>query len=302
VNDANGTIATDSATTGIRPRRSVLYMPGANERALEKARGLPADGLILDLEDAVAPDAKAAARARVVDAAGSQAYGRREVVIRCNAIGTPWHDEDVAAVATSGADALLVPKVDDPADVERVATALDRSGAPGSLAVWAMIETPVAVQRTAAIGGHPRLAALVMGTNDLVKELRAEHVAGRAPLVHALQATVLGARVAGVTVLDGVFNALDDPEGFEAECVQARQWGFDGKTLIHPRQLGPANRVWSPSPDEVAHAERVIAAFEEAEAAGTGVVTVDGRMVENLHVEQARRTLAVAAAVAAMDG
>lgn len=281
----------------LRPRRSVLYMPGANARALEKAQQLPADALILDLEDSVAPDAKGEARSRVCEAAGSDAYGRREVTIRCNAIGTPWHDDDVEAVATSGAAAIVVPKVDHRSDVDAVDRALRAAGAPDDLAVWAMLETPTAVANAADIASHPRLAVLVLGTNDLVKELYAEHVPGRAPLQHALQACVLAARAAGKVVLDGVFNDLDDAAGFEAECLQGRQWGFDGKTLVHPRQLEPANRTWAPTEEAVAHARRMIAAFEEAEAEGRGVVLVDGRMVENLHVEQARRTLAVAEAV-----
>ncbi len=279
------------------PLRSVLYMPGANERALEKAKGLDADGLILDLEDAVAPDAKAEARDRVVAAAASGEYGRRQVTIRANGIGTPWHDDDVAAIATSGADAIVIPKVDPRADVDAVDAALRAAGAPDELAIWAMLETPTAVGNAADIASHPRLAVLVMGTNDLVKELQAEHVPGRAPLQYALQACVAGARVGGAAILDGVFNDLGDDDGFVAECVQGRQFGFDGKTLIHPRQLAPANSTWAPDDAEVEHAERVIAAFEEAERAGQGVVTVDGKLVENLHVEQARRVLAVHEAI-----
>ena len=281
------------------PRRSVLYMPGANERALEKAKGLDADALILDLEDAVTPDAKAEARDRVVAAAGSGEYGRREVTIRANAIGTPWHDDDVAAIATSGADAVLIPKVETRADVDAVDAALRAAGAPDDLAIWAMLETPQAVVNAADIASHPRLAVLVMGTNDLVKEFQAEHVPGRGPLQHALQACVVGARIGGAAILDGVFNDLSDDEGFLAECVQGRQFGFDGKTLIHPRQLAPANTTWAPDPEAVDHAERVIAAFEEAEREGLGVVTVDGRLVENLHVEQARRVLAIHEAITA---
>ncbi len=295
------TDTTDTTATHV-PRRSVLYMPGANERALEKAMDLPADALILDLEDAVAPDAKAEARDRVCAAAGSGDYGRREVTIRANGIGTRWHDDDVAAIAASGADAIVVPKVDTRADVDAVDTALRRAGAPDELAIWAMLETPEAVVNAAEIAGHPRIAVLVMGTNDLVKELQAEFVAGRAPLVHALSACVLGARLAGVAILDGVFNDLGDAEGFEAECIQGRQLGFDGKTLIHPRQLEPANRVWAPTDEAVEHASRVIAAFQEAEADGRGVVTVDGRMIENLHVEQARRVLAIKAAITTDGG
>jgi citrate lyase subunit beta/citryl-CoA lyase len=281
------------------PRRSVLYMPGANARALEKAQDLPADALILDLEDAVAPDAKDEARERVVAAAGSDAYGRREVTIRCNGIGTQWHVEDIAAIATSGADAIVVPKVDRLEDVERVASTLRSAGAPDELAIWAMLETPDAVVNAAEIASHDRLTVLVMGTNDLVKELQAEFVAGRQPLLHALSACVVGARLGGVAILDGVFNDLGDADGFEQECVQGRQLGFDGKTLIHPKQLEPANRVWAPTDEAVDHAERVITAFEEAEREGRGVVTVDGSLIENLHVEQARRVLAVHAAIRA---
>lgn len=283
--------------TDLRPRRSVLYMPGANERALEKAKGLDADALILDLEDAVAPDAKADARARVCAAAGSGEYGPREVTIRANGIGTQWHDADIAAIATSGAAAVVVPKVNRRDEVEQVAQALAAAGAPDDLAIWAMLETPEAVFNAADIASHPRLAVLVMGTNDLVKELQAEFVPGRAPLLFGLSACVTGARAAGKVILDGVFNTLDDAEGFEAECVQGRQFGFDGKTLIHPKQLEPANRVWAPSDDEVERSQVIIDAFEAAEAAGQGVVTVDGRMIENLHVEQARRVIAVAAAI-----
>ncbi len=286
-------------TDVLRPRRSVLYMPGANERALEKAKGLAADALILDLEDAVAPDAKAAARDRVCAAAQSGEYGHREITIRANGIGTQWHDADIAAIAKAGPGAVVVPKVDRFEDVERVAQALADGGAPDTTAIWAMLETPLAVQNAAEIASHDRLAVLVMGTNDLVKELQAEFVPGRAPLLHALSACVVGARIAGKVILDGVFNDLQDDAGFEAECVQGRQLGFDGKTLIHPKQLEPCNRVWAPTDEAVEHAGRVIAAFEEAEAEGRGVVTVDGRMIENLHVEQARRTLAIAEAIAA---
>ncbi len=283
--------------TSLRPRRSVLYMPGANERALEKAKGLDADALILDLEDAVAPDAKADARARVCAAASSGEYGPREVTIRANGIGTQWHDDDIAAIATSGAAAVVVPKVNTRAEVEQVAQALTAAGAPDDLAIWAMLETPEAVFNAADIASHPRLAVLVMGTNDLVKELQAEFVPGRAPLLFGLSACVTGARAAGKVILDGVFNTLDDADGFEAECVQGRQFGFDGKTLIHPKQLEPANRVWAPTADEVERSQTIIDAFEAAEAAGQGVVTVDGRMIENLHVEHARRVIAVAAAI-----
>ncbi len=286
----------------LRPRRSVLYMPGANERALEKAKGLAADALILDLEDAVAPDAKAEARDRVCAAANSGEYGHREITIRANGIGTPWHADDVAAIAAAGPDAIVVPKVNSLAEVGLVADALERGGAPDRTRIWAMLETPQAVLAAAEIASHERLAVLVMGTNDLVKELHAEFVPGRAPILPALAQCVLGARIAGKVILDGVFNDLSDEDGFAAECVQGRQLGMDGKTLIHPKQLEPANRTWAPTEDAVADAEEVIAAFEEARRAGKGVATVNGRLIENLHVEQAERTVAMARAIAAFEG
>jgi citrate lyase subunit beta / citryl-CoA lyase len=282
----------------LRPRRSVLYMPGANERALEKAAGLPADALILDLEDAVAPDAKAEARERVCEAAGSGRYGAREVTIRINGVGTPWHDDDLRAVAAAGADAVVVPKVDGAGAVHAIEKGLDAAGAPEHMAIWAMVETPVAMLGAREVAEtSERLTVLVMGTNDLAKELRADQVPGRAPLLTGLGLALLAARAAGKVILDGVYNDIRDAEGFEAECLQGRQMGFDGKTLIHPSQLEQCNRVFAPTPEEVERAGRIIEAFEEAEAAGRGVVTVDGRMIENLHVDQARRTLALAAAI-----
>lgn len=289
-------------TTTYVPRRSVLYMPGANERALEKAKTLPADALILDLEDAVAPDAKVEARERVCAAARSGEYGHREVAIRSNGLDTEWFADDVAAIAAAGPDALLVPKVGSVDDVRTIEAALERGGAPDTTRIWAMLETPSAVLHAADIAGaSDRLAVLVMGTNDLVKELQAEFVPGRAPILPALAQCVLGVRAAGKVVLDGVFNDLDDADGFEAECVQGRQLGMDGKTLIHPKQLEPCNRVWAPTEDAVADAREVIAAFEAAQAQGKGVVTVNGRMIENLHVAQAERTVAIADAIAARD-
>jgi citrate lyase subunit beta/citryl-CoA lyase len=286
----------------LRPRRSVLYMPGANERALEKAKGLPADALILDLEDAVAPDAKADARDRVCAAASERGYGHREVAIRANGLDTRWFTDDVAAIAEAGPDALLVPKVGSADDVHTIERALERGGAPDHTRIWAMLETPAAVLRASEIcGASERLAVLVMGTNDLVKELQAEFVPGRAPLLTSLSWCVLAARDAGKAILDGVFNDLDDADGFEAECRQGRQFGFDGKTLIHPKQLEPCNRVFAPTDEEVERARRIIDAFDEAQREGRGVVTVDGRMIENLHVEQARRTLALADAIAVGD-
>ena len=292
----------DTTDPSLRPRRSVLYMPGANERALEKAAGLPADALILDLEDAVAPDAKAEARDRVCAAATSGRYGTREVAIRVNSVGTAWHDDDLRAVAGAGPAAVVVPKVDSPATVHAVEKALDAGGAPDATAIWGMLETPVALLRAEKIcSASERLTVLVMGTNDLAKELRAEHVPGRQPLVTGLGLALIAARATGKVILDGVYNDIKDAEGFEAECLQGRQMGFDGKTLIHPSQLEPCNRVFAPTPEEVERSRRVISAFEQAEAEGRGVVTVDGRMIENLHVDQARRTLALAAAIEAMD-
>jgi citrate lyase subunit beta / citryl-CoA lyase len=287
----------------LRPRRSVLYMPGANERALEKAQTIPADALILDLEDAVAPDAKEEARDRVCTAASSGAYGRREVTIRANGIGTQWHDADLKAIAAAGPSAVVVPKINSAADVHAIERALEAGGAPDRTRIWAMLETPVAVLHAEEIcGASERLTVLVMGTNDLVKELRAARVPGRHPLLGGLGLSLLAARAHGKVILDGVYNDIKDEHGFAAECRQAREMGFDGKTLIHPSQVEPCNAAFAPSADEVESAGRIIAAFEEAEADGRGVVTVDGRMIENLHVEEARRVLAIAEAIAATSG
>ncbi|HYQ61650.1 CoA ester lyase [Actinophytocola sp.] len=278
----------------MRPRRSVLYMPGANERALEKAKTLPADALILDLEDAVAPDAKAAARERVCAAVGS--YGSREVTVRVNGLGTPWHADDLRAAGEAGPDAVVVPKVNSAEEVHAIEKAL--SHAPDHTAIWAMIETPVAVLNCASIAAaSDRLTVLVLGTNDLAKELTAAQVPGRAPLLGPLSTCVLAARATGRVILDGVYNDVRDLDGFAAECRQGRDFGFDGKTLIHPGQVEPCNEIFAPSADEVAHAHRVIEAFEQAQHAGRGVATVDGRMIENLHVVDAQRILALAAAV-----
>ena len=286
--------------TDLRPRRSVLYMPAANERALEKAQTIPSDALIFDLEDAVAPDAKEQARLNAVAAARSGAYGRREITIRCNGLDTAWGAADIAAAATSTAAAVVIPKVSSIATLEAVSCALDAAGAPAEMRIWAMVETPTAIFDLRAIAAHPRVNVLVMGTNDLAKELRAAQVPGRAPLLPHLATALLGAREAGVSILDGVFNDVKDPEGFRAECIAGAQMGFDGKTLIHPSQVEPCNDVWAPTEAEIDHARRVIAAFDEAVADGRGVVTVDGRMIENLHVENARRTLAVADAIASL--
>ena len=288
-------------TADLRPRRSVLYMPGANERALEKAKGIAADALILDLEDAVAPDAKADARDRVCAAVRSGEYGAKELIIRINGLGTQWHAEDIAAAAAAGPAAVLVPKVNTGDEVRHLVAELEAAGAPEHTMLWAMLETPEAMFNALGIvTASPRLTVLVMGTNDLVKELHAEHVPGRAPLQVGLQSCVMAARYGKKVILDGVFNDIKDDAGFAAECLQARQFGFDGKTLIHPSQVEPCNTTFAPGDDEIDHSRRVIAAFEEAEAEGRGVVTVDGRMIENLHVDNARRVLAVADAIAAL--
>jgi citrate lyase subunit beta/citryl-CoA lyase len=287
-------------TSELRPRRSVLYMPSSNERALEKAKAIPCDALIFDLEDAVAPDAKAGARANAVAAARSGEYGHREVTIRCNGLDTPWGADDLVAAATSRADAVVVPKVDSVGYLDEIERQLDAAGAPADLAIWAMIETPTALLDIRPIAHHARVAALVMGTNDLIKELRTGVVPDRSPLVPHLATALVGAREAGKVILDGVYNDVKNPEGFEAECRQGMEMGFDGKTLIHPSQVEPANDIWAPSAEDIGSAERIIAAFDEAVADGRGVVTVDGRMIENLHVDNARRVLATASAIAAL--
>jgi citrate lyase subunit beta/citryl-CoA lyase len=285
----------------LRPRRSVLYMPGANERALEKAKGIPADALILDLEDAVAPDAKPEARERVCAAVQSGEYGAKELTIRINGLGTEWHEADLAAACAAGPDGIVVPKVNSAAEVARLVDAMEAAGAPERTKLWAMLETPVAILHAEEIAtASARLAVLIMGTNDLAKELHAEHVPGRAPLLFGLQACLTAARLADKVILDGVYNDIKDDDGFRAECVQGRQFGFDGKTLIHPSQVDPCNEVFAPSGAEIESSREIIAAFEEAQAEGRGVVTVNGRMIENLHVDNARRILAVADAIAAL--
>lgn len=285
-----------------RPRRSVLYMPSSNERALEKAKTLPVDALILDLEDAVAPDAKDAARENACAAARSGDYGRRELTIRVNGLGSQWHDADLAAAAAAGPDAIVVPKVGSADEVRALVAAMEAAGAPARTRLWAMVETPVAVLHAEEIArASSRLACLVLGTNDLYKELGASFAPGRAAIATSLQLVLLGARAAGVAVLDGVFNDVSDAEGFHAEARQGRELGFDGKTLIHPAQVGPANEVFAPDPGQVDDARAVIAAFEEAQAQGRGVATLNGRLIENLHVDTARKVLATAEAIAALS-
>jgi citrate lyase subunit beta / citryl-CoA lyase len=285
----------------LRPLRSALYMPAANERALEKAKSLPADAVIFDLEDAVAPDAKESARAAACAAAASGNYGRRELTIRCNGLDTPWGSDDLAAIAVSTASAVVVPKVSSLGYLDEVAARLDEAGAPPSLTVWAMVETPTAIFDARAIAAHPRVSVLVLGTNDLARELRLPLVAGRRALLPHLATALLAAREAGKTILDGVYNDVKDLDGFAEECAQGVEFGFDGKTLIHPTQVDIANQVWAPSAADVDQARRVIAAFDEAMADGRGVVTVDGRMIENLHVVNAQRTMVIAEAIAALD-
>lgn len=293
----------DSTQSDLRPRRSVLYMPAANERALEKAKSISADAIIFDLEDAVAPDAKQLARGQAIAAATSGEYGNRELTIRCNGLDTPWGADDLAAVgaasaAGAGPAAVVIPKVSSVAYLNDIDGRLTAAGAPSSLRIWAMVETPTAILDVRAIAAHPRVAVLVMGTNDLAKELRLPLVPGRAGLVPHLATSILAAREAGKIILDGVYNNVQDADGFVSEATQGFQLGFDGKTLIHPGQVDPTNEVWAPSETDVDYARRVIDAFTEAEADGRGVVTVDGRMIENLHVDNARRTLAIADAIA----
>jgi citrate lyase subunit beta/citryl-CoA lyase len=287
----------------IRPRRSVLYMPASNARALDKARTLPADAVILDLEDAVAPEAKAAARAQAVAAVQAGGFGRREVVIRINALGSPWGADDLAAAAAAVPDAILIPKVDAPALIAAAERALAEAGASDTLRLWAMIETPLAILRAEAIAAAARcepgrLACFVLGTNDLAKDTRARLLPGRAAMLPWLATAVAAARAYGLDVLDGVFNDIADTDGLQAECEQGRDFGFDGKTLIHPSQIAIANTVFAPSPDEVAQARAIMAAFAKPEHAGLNVISLEGRMVERLHAEMAARTVALADAVA----
>lgn len=288
----------------IRPRRSVLYMPGSNARALDKARTLPADTLILDLEDAVAPDAKALAREQILKAVAEGGYGPRELVVRINALDSSWGEEDLAVMARSGADAILVPKVYDAEDVFEVGRRLSRYGAPASLAVWVMMETPDAVLNAGEIAAAVsedagrRLTAFVIGTNDLAKETRARFVPGRAPMLSWLSTFIIAARAHGLDVLDGVYNDIADEAGFVAECEQGRDLGMDGKTLIHPKQVEIANRIFAPAEAEVTWARKIIAAFDLPENAAKGVLSLEGKMVERLHAEMAARTVALADAIA----
>ncbi len=284
----------------LRPRRSVLYMPGSKARALEKAKTLAADALIFDLEDAVAPAEKEAARATVAEAVSGGGYGRRERIIRVNGLDTPWGAEDLKAAAAAAPDAVLIPKVNASAQVEEVDRLLDKHGAPESVRIWAMMETPRGALHAESIAsGAPRLEAFVLGTNDLAKELGAADVADRQPLLTALGLCLLAARSYGLACIDGVYNAFQDEDGFRAACRQSKEMGFDGRTLIHPAQVPIANAVFAPSAEEVALARKQTAAYEAALARGEAVAVVDGRIVENLHVETAKKIIALADAVAA---
>jgi citrate lyase subunit beta/citryl-CoA lyase len=282
----------------VRPRRSVLYMPGSNARALEKARSIAADALILDLEDAVAPDAKELARRQVADAVKAKGFGKREVVIRINALSTAWGVDDLKAAADAGPDAILVPKVSSAKDLGEVETLLGKA----QVAVWAMVETPLAILNIAEIAGvGGRLSCFVMGTNDLIKEFRGVHMPDRLNLAAALGLSVAAARAHGLSVIDGVYNDIHDSDGFYNICKQGRAFGFDGKTLIHPSQVDACNQVFAPSVEEIEAARKILAAFERPENKGKGAISLDGRMVELLHAEIARNTVELADAIAALN-
>ncbi|MGC3939155.1 HpcH/HpaI aldolase/citrate lyase family protein [Roseobacter sp. EG26] len=277
-----------------RPLRSVLYIPGSKPRALVKAKSLATDAIIFDLEDAVAPDEKAAARELLVKALDEGGYGARVKIVRINALSTPWGLADAQAARDMGADAVLLPKVDGPADLDALAELI------GDVPLWAMMETPLGMLNASQIAAHPCCHGMVMGTNDLAKDMNARHRADRLPLMTGLGLCVLAAKAHGVAIIDGVYNAFKDEEGLAAECAQGRDMGFDGKTLIHPAQLDIANTAYSPSPSDLELAARQIEAYEAAVAQGQAVAVVDGRIVENLHVATARETLAKMDAIQAL--
>jgi len=288
----------------IKPRRSLLYMPGSNARALDKARSLPADALILDMEDAVAPDAKAVAREQIVAAITEGGYGHREILVRINALSTPWGMDDIAAIAASkvAPDAVLIPKVSTATDVVEAVVALDRAGCPPSVDVWIMAETPLCILNIGEVAAsHPRLRGIVMGTSDLAKDTRVQHTPERLGFLTALNLCVYAARAHGLDIVDGVALDLDDEVALGAVCRQGRDLGFDGKSLIHPKQIAAANEAFAPAQEEIEQARRIIEVWQQAEAEGKGVVVLNGRLVENLHVEEARRLLALAEAIAAAD-
>jgi citrate lyase subunit beta/citryl-CoA lyase len=287
----------------LRPRRSILYMPGANARALDKARTLAADGLILDMEDAVSPDAKDVARQQIVENVTKGGYGSREIIIRVNGLNTSWGHDDVAAVAKIGGDAILFPKIESAEEVHAAVAALDAAGAPPELPVWIMAETPRGILNIASIAAaSPRLTGIVMGTSDLAKEMRVRHTPDRIGFIAALSLCVMAARANGQDIMDGVYLDLKNQAGFRTACEQGRDLGFDGKTLIHPDQLAAANEVFAPSAQDVTTAGAIIEAWEQAKREGKGVAVVNGKLVEILHVEEARRTLAVAEAIKALAG
>ena len=285
-----------------RPRRSILYMPGSNTRAMEKGKSIPADGLIMDLEDATAPDAKESARGLVAETVRQGGYGKREVFIRVNALETRWGYDDLVASAEAGADAILLPKVESGDMVRKAEQILVDHGAPDELAIWCMMETPMGILKAEDIASStPRMGGFVMGTSDLAKDLHAAHTPMRLPMMTSLSWCLLAARAFGLAVVDGVYLDLGDDEGFAASCKQGAELGFDGKTLIHPKTVAAANRAFAPTPDQIDYSRRIIAAHADAAAAGKGVVVVDGRLVENLHVVNARRLVALADAIAEMD-
>ena len=285
-----------------RPRRSVLYMPGSNARALEKARNLPADALILDLEDAVAPDAKAQGRQQIVEAVRTGGYGQRELIVRVNGLDSPWGRDDIAAVAGCGADAVLLPKVENKKMVHDLEKAMVAAGAPKDMAIWCMMETPLGMLHAEEVAAaSARVACLVMGTSDLVKDLQAAHTPMRLPVLTSLGLCLLAARAYGLAILDGVYLDLNDDAGFAESCIQGKELGFDGKTLIHPKTLAKTNEVFGPSADEVAYSNKIIAAHAEAEKEGQGVVLLDGKLIENLHVENAQRLVALDAAIKQLE-
>ena len=284
-----------------RPYRSVLYIPGSNARALEKAKTLPVDAIIFDLEDAVSADEKANARSLLAETLSNGGYGARAQIVRINGFDTEWGQDDLATIAAIGPEAVLLPKVNSQADIETLAAKLDAVPEATNTTIWAMMETPLGILNALEIAQARRMAGMVMGTNDLAKDLGTLPRANREPMLTSLGLSLLAARAAGVAIVDGVYNAFKDEEGLRAECQQGRAMGFDGKTLIHPAQVAVANETFAPSPDEIDLATRQIAAFDEAMADGKGVAVVDGRIVENLHVETARATLAKVEAIAALE-
>ncbi|MEK7989779.1 MAG: CoA ester lyase [Thiotrichaceae bacterium] len=282
----------------LKPRRSVLYMPGSNARALEKAKTLSVDSLIFDLEDAVSPDAKQQAREQITQAVNAGGYGEREVIVRVNGLDTEWGKDDIAAIAKLPIDGVLLPKIDQAQQVLEAIQLLDENGGSAELPIWIMAETPQGMFNIESIAGsHPRLKTIVMGTSDLAKEMRVRHTPDRIGMLVPLSLCVMAARVHGLDIVDGVYLDLENAEGFEAACIQGRDMGFDGKTLIHPKQIAASNQVFAPSEAEIKHAEKVIQAWDEAQQAGKGVVVVSGRLVENLHVEEAKRMLALSGAI-----